>query len=117
MNYYNEKTFKPELVYISEEHFEIAKNIHKVYSDLKLNVSPIMVANDKRSLYIGINLEHKEDVDFRVKRECNEYLYKVTIEPPTLRQPEISPDEKALKEIWKCNPDKREYNFDDMKTD
>jgi hypothetical protein len=103
MHYYNEKTFKPELVYITDEHFQIAKNIHEIYSkELKLNVSPIMVANDKKSLLICVNMEHKEDVDYRVKRECNEYLYKITIEPPKLREPELSADEKALKEIWRC---------------
>jgi len=117
MIYYNEATMNPEMVYITDEHYGIAEKIHKQFIYLKLSISPIHVAHDKKSLLICVNLEHKEDVDFRVKRECNEYLYKITIEPPKLRQPEISPDEKALKEFWINMEGIKTINFDDMKTE
>lgn len=62
LKYTEEDTFITEEIEFSDEHYELAKKLHKQFE----NQSPIMVKNDKKSLVFCVNLSDEFKDIYRV---------------------------------------------------
>lgn len=79
LEYTDEATFISEEIEFSDEHYELAKKLHKEYEDvLLLKCSPLMVKNDKKSLFFCVNLGDKSKD--RVAYHSGVNVYRVIIE-------------------------------------
>ncbi len=78
LEYTDEATFLTEQVEFNEKQYSIAKNLHKSYTRLSKNISPIMVGKDKKSLLFCINLDDRL-VD-RAAYENGDNIYRIIIE-------------------------------------
>jgi hypothetical protein len=79
IEYTDEATFITEEVEFSDEHYELAKNLHKQYeSELWSKCTSIMVRKDKQSLVFCINFGDR--LKDRVAYERGDNMYKVIIE-------------------------------------
>lgn len=79
LEYTDEATFITEEVEFSDEHYELAKNLHKQYeSEILGKCSPIMVRKDKQSLVFCVNFGDR--LKDRVAYERGDNMYKVIIE-------------------------------------
>jgi hypothetical protein len=79
LEYTDESTFTTEEVEFSDEHYELAKNLHKQYeNELLSECTPIMVRQDKQSLVFCVKFGNK--LKDRVSYECGDNMYKVIIE-------------------------------------
>lgn len=81
LEYIDEATFKSEIIEFTDEHYEIAEKLHKLYEDednLWSKCTPIFVKSDKKSLIFCINLGDKQKDRFKYERGDN--LYRIIIE-------------------------------------
>lgn len=79
LEFTSEKDFKTEILEFKDAHYEIATNLHKVYSsELLSECSPIMVGEDKKSLIFCINFGDK--LKDRVSYERGDNMYRIKIE-------------------------------------
>jgi hypothetical protein len=79
IEYTDEKTFITEEVEFKNEHYDIAKNLHKQYeSELCSECTPIMVRKDKQSLVFYVNFGDK--LKDRIAYERGDNMYRVIIE-------------------------------------
>lgn len=81
IEYTDEVTFITEEVEFSDEHYELAQDIHKHYIDeIFSKCSPLMVAKDKKTLLFAVNLGDRDKDRDAYERGGN--LYIVRIEKP-----------------------------------
>jgi hypothetical protein len=79
LEYTDEETFITEEIEFSDEHYELAENLHKQYeSEILSKCSPIMVRKDKKSLIFCVNFGDK--MKDRVAYENGDNMYRVVIE-------------------------------------
>lgn len=79
LEYTDESNFVTEEIEFSDEHYELAQNLHKQYeSELYSECTPIMVRRDKKSLVFSVNFGDR--LKDRVVYEHVDNMYKVIIE-------------------------------------
>jgi len=79
LEYTDGKTFLTEEIEFTDEHYSLAKNLHRPYENEVLSkCTPIMVAEDKQSLIFCVNLGDK--LKDRVAYERGDNMYKIKIE-------------------------------------
>ena len=75
LKYTDESTFITEEVEFSDEHYGLAKDLHKQYES---KCSPLIVGSDKQSLLFCVNFgDRSKD---RVAYERGDNMYRVVIE-------------------------------------
>ena len=79
LEYTDESNFITEEVEFSDEHYDLAKKLHKQYeSELGSKCTPIMVSKDKQSLVFCVHFSDK--LKDRVAYERGDNTYKIIIE-------------------------------------
>ena len=72
IDYYDEKDFSHEVIEVSDEMYQIAKDMYSQFG----NCGALILKSDKKSLTFGINKGES-----REEREIGTRLYRVTISP------------------------------------
>ena len=75
LDYTDENTLVTEEVEFTDQHHQLAKDIHDLYkSELWTRCTPLIVGSDKKSLKFGYNLGDKEKDIAAYERGDNRYV-------------------------------------------